>query len=827
MSLIKNFRIFSIGFLLFHSADLFAAVTISSVENASVVEGTGTSSVTVYGGMAGDPARCDYGSGTSSTSVCNNCRSLNTDVLQGGDTNLQVCNDRRINPVLKLRITLTSDSTAGKPVITSNDGTSSLTLSTSTTSVSAGTTSTIEILWQTVCNQLQSANSETATSDCIPANGQVKGSLRVGFSADGTNDTLNDSTDDYRTVSFTVRNVLGNDPTSGTAPYQSLADYCDNNPQGICYFEIGPGDNKVAVKALRAASGSGFPSGPNTTFKSVRFLFDERGVDYINLGSDHVDLPVTGSSVSTFSVNPRRIEGLTNDQSYYFTSAVVDSAGNVGYYMSATQGCDESSTGPDAGIQTCRSASPSQVVGVLANTNCFIATAAYGGRDSNGTFAPQVEILRDFRDQILLNSQIGRNFVRAYYAVSPALALAIVDSPNIRKAVRIGLAPFVNLASLSLKYGFAETLAAIFALLTGSILLAFLVFRSARKTRLLQKYFTVIGICFAVSIQAIATSDVESNAIDAEVDAALQKATANEKPPAAEYPFPQTQPPPESQPTQQTATTEPAVTPIPERSKAIQKPLSINEEGEYYYGESKQNDFKDYGDPNPVVPLKVKGLESPASVSTEGEYFYASKKPPVAGSAGIKLGVTQPFDIKNSENGLSFKDYYGSDFVPTLLAQYEWHLTDKVGRIGILFETGVASRQAPGRFRRTDMSSLVPDEQFTFIVVPLQAGLIYRFQFAGAQWIVPYAIGGGGYSGVAEFRDDGKSPIFGGTFTFYGGGGFNFLMDWFDRHAVAQLEQDYGITHVWASLEYRQTFSVKSDLNLTSGFGNLGFSFDY
>lgn len=48
---------------------------------------------------------------------------------------------------------------------------------------------------------------------------------------------------------------------------------------------------------------------------------------------------------------------------------------------------------------------------------CYIATAVYGSYD-----APQVRVLRAFRDDTLAGSAAGRAFVRLYYAVSPAAA---------------------------------------------------------------------------------------------------------------------------------------------------------------------------------------------------------------------------------------------------------------------------------------------------------------------------------------------------------------------------------------------------------------------
>lgn len=54
---------------------------------------------------------------------------------------------------------------------------------------------------------------------------------------------------------------------------------------------------------------------------------------------------------------------------------------------------------------------------------CFIATAAMGSSD-NG----KVELLRDFRDEVLKRSIFGRLFIRFYYRVSPPIAAWISRS---------------------------------------------------------------------------------------------------------------------------------------------------------------------------------------------------------------------------------------------------------------------------------------------------------------------------------------------------------------------------------------------------------------
>ncbi len=69
---------------------------------------------------------------------------------------------------------------------------------------------------------------------------------------------------------------------------------------------------------------------------------------------------------------------------------------------------------------------------------CFIATAAYGSY-----LASEVETLREFRDQYLMRSEVGREIVKVYYQYSPDIAEVIAGDELLRAAVRILLTPIV------------------------------------------------------------------------------------------------------------------------------------------------------------------------------------------------------------------------------------------------------------------------------------------------------------------------------------------------------------------------------------------------
>lgn len=72
-------------------------------------------------------------------------------------------------------------------------------------------------------------------------------------------------------------------------------------------------------------------------------------------------------------------------------------------------------------------------------SGCFIATAAYGT-----PMAAQLDSLRAFRDETLLDSTFGLAFADTYYRLSPPAAAWLAQRPAMRAIVRVSLLPFVN-----------------------------------------------------------------------------------------------------------------------------------------------------------------------------------------------------------------------------------------------------------------------------------------------------------------------------------------------------------------------------------------------
>ncbi len=71
------------------------------------------------------------------------------------------------------------------------------------------------------------------------------------------------------------------------------------------------------------------------------------------------------------------------------------------------------------------------VIGKGKKSGCFIATCVYGSYS-----APEVKILKNFRDQVLLKNHAGQLFVNLYYAISPKIVAFIDNKQKIKSILK-------------------------------------------------------------------------------------------------------------------------------------------------------------------------------------------------------------------------------------------------------------------------------------------------------------------------------------------------------------------------------------------------------
>ncbi len=79
--------------------------------------------------------------------------------------------------------------------------------------------------------------------------------------------------------------------------------------------------------------------------------------------------------------------------------------------------------------------------------DCLIATASYGSE-----LAPQVQMLREIRDNTLLNTESGKIFMNGfntiYYSFSPQVAQLENENPIFKEAVKLFITPMITTLSI-------------------------------------------------------------------------------------------------------------------------------------------------------------------------------------------------------------------------------------------------------------------------------------------------------------------------------------------------------------------------------------------
>ncbi len=441
-------RLFKFYFLFVSlwNAPSFATIDLNKVEviNASRVEKpdntqtnpnnggtvTPTGNIKVFAGIAGDFPKGTCTAGVSTT--CNNCT---------GD-NLP-CNANRISPDSYLRFEFQTDNTSAitgsSALFLTYDTTGRITPENASTSLAINTTLYIEVKWSTLCAALNSPN-------CATPLDAVK-TLQVGISSSSGDSTL----EEYFPIDLYLvgSNAAELQYSSRCRPGEDL----DDSNAGYCWFEVQRGDEKVYIS--QEAHIESFDSAPGgVKYKYLRIFYADGPAECtddsifdttVTSASPFKDLTFSEQADGKFILDDPTITGLTNDLRYYFRFANVDEAGNVFYFSGGA-----SATPAHKQILTCdkHSKVPAEVVGLLDGNECFIATAAFGS-----SMAPQLNILREFRDRFLKTNTIGRWLVTKYYTYSPKWAQRIKKRESARAIVRATLSPVIAMAQWVILYG--------------------------------------------------------------------------------------------------------------------------------------------------------------------------------------------------------------------------------------------------------------------------------------------------------------------------------------------------------------------------------------
>ncbi|MFN7825596.1 MAG: hypothetical protein ACK5P6_09565 [Pseudobdellovibrionaceae bacterium] len=219
-------------------------------------------------------------------------------------------------------------------------------------------------------------------------------------------------------------------------------------------------------------------------------------------------------------------------------------------------------------------------------------------------------------------------------------------------------------------------------------------------------------------------------------------------------------------------------------------------------------------------PGAAKGL---MRIEKDGTYQYRVPLREKTKSSSFRFTSMTPPEISGG-NGITFESMYGESNVFGFNYDYEWQLRTRFGAFGGQLGTGIATGRGSGTFVRDNSKAR---EAYNLYIVPLSAFVIYRFEYVRRQWVVPYVLGGGTYYGLAESRDDGKSPQFAGAAAVGGGGGLLFSITAFDAQSAFRLGEEYGIADMYVNLEARAMQGLNKDIDFTSQAISLGVTVDF
>ena len=155
------------------------------------------------------------------------------------------------------------------------------------------------------------------------------------------------------------------------------------------------------------------PTNQNTVFATSVTKNGGASVTIVSSGDATNNIWFAPSGTTTFAASATMTKTVSGTATTILAPAtagtyylyVIDAAGNISSLSTAT----------------------------LTVTSCFIATAAYGT-----PAAEQIGVLRQFRDEVLLNNEFGAAFVTLYYRTTPPIADFISEHEVLRTIVREG-----------------------------------------------------------------------------------------------------------------------------------------------------------------------------------------------------------------------------------------------------------------------------------------------------------------------------------------------------------------------------------------------------
>lgn len=758
---------------IFFARPAYSTIRLQSISGASSYTGSGTT-YNIFAGFAYDDSThtpSTYGCSTSPCNTCINTNSanqygacnLNSVFVNGGSLQLSVSTDNSAATSSNWYICDSTSSSSNKlgSIFTSTTQTNSQLIASAT--------------WSAVCGML-SNGSACSTSGVS--------TMSIGFGSSCSN--LTEKIDLTVYVSYRVG-------------YTTMAE--SSSTGGANGFSVFPGDGKLYIQNFTYYSGYPATDVSSLKWTGLYFFWAKNATPYRY--SDHSSLISVNSSGTA---EKDYVNGLENGVNYCFSMASVDATGNILNFttLDSSKQCG----------------TPQEVVGLLTNKKCFIATAAYGSN-----LDPHVTTFRKFRNEYLIKSDLGRSFVKTYYQLSPPLADWISEREWARTFTRAALWPLLAYIELTLTFGlFISTLIVFIFIFVTKILLNrfYFITKTAKislgKTSPASKFSMIL--CFLLTGSVFFGSTVFCSITFA------QTLTSGAEDPMDRPP----QEPPYTKIENEFDNSQGAIN-LNETLKSQQTSSMVNPTAPAATTVTKSNDDKKIqtSEKSQYIqhPNAKKGLYL---IDSNGVYHYKTEQLTKKNqSFSFKIGSMPVPQIKSKlDNGstFSFSDVYGGSNLTQVQIDYEFKLFKKYSQLMGQFGLGFFTATGSGFFK-SGTTSLVPKESYTIYGLPLSLGVSYRFEFANRQWLAPYLAGGGLYYGFIETRDDGRNPKGVGAPGGYGTAGALLNLTSWDKDLRFKLDREYGIHNMWINAEYKYVKTTSEELDIGDGYFAAGITIDY
>lgn len=692
-------------------------ITVTGGFSGSEADASGNTTA-IYAGIAGSPCTGD------GVSTCSSC-------TEPSGSGANICGFANIYPGLKVVLNFRTETAINgqfKYVIQSDgDGTGS-TISWQERKwdggIPAGGVVSYEFTWSEFCSKYPSQ----INSSCVPltATGvylQKSVIMAVDINNNGTYEE-----GEKKAVTFRFHGV--------GAGQSVLTNWCTsetNSELGVCSAKFAAGDEKAYIEELTLGGGPqpGAPLDAMAVFPLPTTAGGEAAT--LNSFSNGSVSPKILKISDDGTLQSDSVGGVNNYHKYCFVFGAVNKAQILYSVPNAVSNIND----------ICLA--PSEVVGILDDKHCFISTAAFGS-----DLAPQVEVFRKFRNEFLLNNDLGMAFVHLYYKYGPEAAQVISANEGIRTIVRWVLYPVLVFSYLALKLGLIFTTLVFFGLFSVLTRLKKRVGRSymiVSKVVVIPFLFFFFGLVFSDQAQA----DI-----------------------------------------------------LPKDSVQIQHPgaadglIRIKEDGTYVY--ATEREFK----------------------KQSGHFYFGyAKQPEISIDIEIVDVNGNGTDVYNT---YTFDDFYGGASNLIIGYDYEWYPFSKYGRLGVQVGGSLMYAEGHGILVATQTPSI---EKYHFLTLPVNVGLIYRFEWVDKQLLVPYVSGGGVVLALMESRNDGSTPKFTGGLGFYGSGGLMLNLGRIDEETGFSLESEYGISNMWLTAELRIIEVPSEAFRFSNQMINAGLSFDF